>query len=174
MIPSPLEPVQQMLNAVPSAPEQVNEQVAQFRYAERHLPAWSFFSPCAQEGQHHPQNEPEHWHRARLPLYRQGFLYQLLETKLFKHRGHRKQSSVGGQIPRIEVIGRGSPDLIRFRNICANPLIHRLAASSMICIAHHLGVSCPGELSSRPVELHHQPLTAPCLILSHHTALHGD
>jgi hypothetical protein len=31
-----------MLNAVPSAPEKVSEQVSQFWYAERHLPAWSF------------------------------------------------------------------------------------------------------------------------------------
>src|ERR1035437_10135344 len=43
MLSSPLGPVQQMLNAVPSSPEQVGEQVAQFRYAERQLPAWSFF-----------------------------------------------------------------------------------------------------------------------------------
>ena len=43
MLSSPLGPVQQMLNAVPSSPEQVGEQVAQFRYAERELPAWSFF-----------------------------------------------------------------------------------------------------------------------------------
>jgi hypothetical protein len=33
MLSSPLGPVQQMLNAVPSSPEQVGEQVAQFRYA---------------------------------------------------------------------------------------------------------------------------------------------
>jgi hypothetical protein len=42
-MPSPLGPVPQMLNAVPSAPEKVSEQVAQFGYAERHLPAGSFF-----------------------------------------------------------------------------------------------------------------------------------
>src|ERR1035437_2700958 len=29
-------------------------------------------------------------------------------------------------------------------------------------------------LSSRPEELHLQPLTEPCLTVSHHTALHGD
>jgi hypothetical protein len=31
MLPSPLGPVEKMLNAVPSSPEQVSEQVAQFR-----------------------------------------------------------------------------------------------------------------------------------------------
>jgi len=40
---SPLGPVEQMLNAVPSSPEQMREQVAQFGYAERHLPGGSFF-----------------------------------------------------------------------------------------------------------------------------------
>jgi len=40
-------------------------------------------------GQQHPQNEPELRHRARLPLHRQGFLNQLLESELLQHRGHR-------------------------------------------------------------------------------------
>ena len=44
MMPSPLGPVEKMLNAVPSASEKVSEQVAQFRYAEPQLPAWSFFN----------------------------------------------------------------------------------------------------------------------------------
>ena len=35
-----------MLNAVPSAPKKVSEQVAQFGYAERDLSVWSF-SPRA-------------------------------------------------------------------------------------------------------------------------------
>ena len=34
---------EKMLKAVPSSPEQVCEQVAQFGYAERYLPVWSFF-----------------------------------------------------------------------------------------------------------------------------------
>jgi hypothetical protein len=38
MVSSPLGPAQQVFNAVPSAPEQVSEQVAQFGHAERHLP----------------------------------------------------------------------------------------------------------------------------------------
>jgi hypothetical protein len=45
MMPSPLGPLEKMLNAVPSAPEKVSEQVAQFGHAERHLPVWSFFLP---------------------------------------------------------------------------------------------------------------------------------
>jgi hypothetical protein len=45
MFSSPFGPVQQMFNAVPSAPEKVSKQVAQFGHAERHLPVWSFFLP---------------------------------------------------------------------------------------------------------------------------------
>jgi hypothetical protein len=40
---SPLGPVEKVFNAVPSAPEQASEEVTEFRYAERHLPVWSFF-----------------------------------------------------------------------------------------------------------------------------------
>ena len=72
---------------------------------------------------------------------RQGFLDQLLEAEFLQHRGHRKQPAVGGQIPRIEVIGRGSPDFIGLRNICVNPLIDGAVKRSLICIAHHLGDS---------------------------------
>ena len=46
MMPSRLGLLEKMLNAVPSAPEKVSEQVAQFGYAERHLLAWSFFLPA--------------------------------------------------------------------------------------------------------------------------------
>ncbi len=67
-------------------------------------------------GQDHPQNETEHRHRARLPLDRQGFLDQLLETQLFQHDRHWKQTTVGGQIVRGEVIGRQSPEFIRLWN----------------------------------------------------------
>jgi len=35
--------MQQMFNAVPSSPQHLGEQVAQFRYAEWDLSAWSFF-----------------------------------------------------------------------------------------------------------------------------------
>ena len=52
MISSPLRPVEKMLNAVPSAPEQVSEQMAQFRKAEQYLPVGSLFSLSAQNGQH--------------------------------------------------------------------------------------------------------------------------
>jgi len=52
MVSSLFGPVQQMFNAVPSAPEKVSEEGAQFGHAERHLPNWSFFSPCAQNGQY--------------------------------------------------------------------------------------------------------------------------
>jgi hypothetical protein len=45
MLSSLFGPGQQVLNAVPTAPEQMREQMAQFGYAERHLPAGSFFSP---------------------------------------------------------------------------------------------------------------------------------
>jgi hypothetical protein len=52
-----------------------------------------------------------------------------------------KQPSVGRQIPRCKVKGRGSPDIIRLRSICVNPLIHGAVKRSLICIAHHLGNS---------------------------------
>src|SRR5580704_4222576 len=90
-------------------------------------------------GQHHPQNKPEHRHRAGLPLGRQRFFDQLLEPKFLQHRGHREQTSVGCQIPRFEVIGRGSPDFIRLWNIPVNPLIHGPPAFTLVCIRHHLG-----------------------------------
>ena len=51
VFPSPLGPVQQMVKAVPFSPEQLSEQMAQFRHAERHLAAKSFFSLCPQYGQ---------------------------------------------------------------------------------------------------------------------------
>ena len=35
--------MQQVFKTVPSAPQHSGEQVAQFRYAERNLPVWSFF-----------------------------------------------------------------------------------------------------------------------------------
>jgi len=38
-----------MFNAVPSAPEKVSEEGAQFGHAERHLPNWSFFLPVRAE-----------------------------------------------------------------------------------------------------------------------------
>ena len=48
-------------------------------------------------------------------------------------------------------------------------------------VYHHLEYSIARNLhahswhtSSRPVEFHHQPLTEPYLMVSHHTALHGD
>src|SRR5258708_2794125 len=90
-------------------------------------------------GQHHPQNEPEHRHRAGLPLGRQRFFDQLLEPKLLEHRGHREQPSVRCQIPRFKVIRRGSPDFIRLWNISVNPLIHGPPAFTLVCIRHHLG-----------------------------------
>ena len=46
---SPLRPEQEMVNAVPSAPEQASEQMAQFRHAERDLSVWSFFLPVRAE-----------------------------------------------------------------------------------------------------------------------------
>jgi hypothetical protein len=49
MASSPFGPKQQVLNAVPSAPEKVSKQVAQFGHAERHLPNWSFFLPARAE-----------------------------------------------------------------------------------------------------------------------------
>ena len=52
VVPSLSGPMQQMFNAVPFSPEQLSEQIAQFRNAERHLAAGSFFSLCPQNGQH--------------------------------------------------------------------------------------------------------------------------
>ncbi len=46
---SPARPVEQVFNAVPSSPQQVSEQVAQFGNAERHLAAGSFFLPVSAE-----------------------------------------------------------------------------------------------------------------------------
>jgi len=77
----------------------------------------------------------------RLPVYRQGLFDQLLEAEFLQHRGYRKQPSVGRQIPRCKIIGRGSLDFIRLQSICANPLIDGAVRRSLICIAHHLGDS---------------------------------
>jgi hypothetical protein len=68
---------------------------------------------------------------------REGLFDQLLEPEFLQHRSHRKQPSVGRQIPRLEVIGRGSPDFIRLRSICVNPLIDGAVKRSLICIANH-------------------------------------
>jgi len=37
------------------------------------------------------------------------------------------------------IIGRGSPDFVRPRNICPNPLIDRDAACSLVFVTHRLG-----------------------------------
>ena len=92
-------------------------------------------------GQHHPQNEAEHRHGARLPLHRQGFLDQLLEAEFLQHGRHRKQPTIRGQVVRGEVIGRRSPDFIRLRNNSVNRLIHAPVTRTLISIAHHLGDS---------------------------------
>ena len=74
-------------------------------------------------GQHHRQNELIRWHRPSLPLHSQGLFHQLLEPEFLQQRAHGKQSSVGGQIFAIEVIGRGRADSIRFWRGRMNPLI---------------------------------------------------
>jgi hypothetical protein len=81
------------------------------------------------------------WWRCRCMGCREGLFDQLLEPEFLQHRSHRKQPSIGRQIPRLEVIGRGSPDFIRLRSICVNPLIDGAVKRSLICIAHHLGDS---------------------------------
>src|SRR5271157_1005630 len=51
MLSSPLGPMPEMFNAVPSAPQHPCEQVAQFGYAEPHLPVGSFFATRTQHRQ---------------------------------------------------------------------------------------------------------------------------
>ncbi len=79
--------------------------------------------------------------RVRLPLHRQGLLDLLQEPQFLQHGRHRKQPAVGGQVVRLEAIGRRSPDFISFRNICVNRLIHAPATRTPISIAHRLGDS---------------------------------
>ena len=79
--------------------------------------------------------------RVRLPLHRQGLLDLLQEPQFLQHGRHRKQPAVGGQVVRLEAIGRRSPDFIRLRNDSVNRLIHAPVTRTPICIAHRLGDS---------------------------------
>src|SRR5664279_1485714 len=59
-------------------------------------------------------------------------------------------------------------------NVCLGNVIRRFICRQhglnplhlFNCLPQSLGLARP----SRPVELHHQPLTEPCMIVSHHTA----
>ena len=58
-------------------------------------------------GQHHRQDELIRWHDPGLPLHFQRLFHQLTESEFLQQRAYGEQSSVGGQILAVEVIGRG-------------------------------------------------------------------
>jgi hypothetical protein len=92
-------------------------------------------------GQHHRQHESAHRHGSGLALDGETLFDQLLEVEFLQQGRHRQQSSVSGQIPRPEVIRRGSPDFIGLRRNVTNPLFGGLSGGILVSIVHHLGGS---------------------------------
>ena len=68
------------------------------------------------------QDELRHGHCPGLPLHRQGVFDQILEAKFLQQGRHREEASVGGKVPALEVVWRGSPNFIGLRNDVVNPL----------------------------------------------------
>jgi hypothetical protein len=78
-------------------------------------------------------------HDSGLPLHLQGLLHQLPETEFLQQRAHGKQSSVGGQILAVKVIGRGRPDFIRLRGDFLRALFYGVFVAILFSVCNHLG-----------------------------------
>ena len=92
-------------------------------------------------GQYHRQDELIRWHDPGPPLHFQRLFHQLPEPEFLQQRAYGEQSSVGGQILAVKVIGRGRPDFIGLWRCRMNPLLDGRSADILWLIVHRLGGS---------------------------------
>src|ERR1035437_6692044 len=79
---------------------------------------------------------------------------------------------LGHPKPHLLIVGQDFGDVNYFRINKGHDEEGNETNINLLRLLRHIGLT--PETSSRPVEFHHQPLTEPYLMVSHHTALHGD